>query len=259
MKMTVQERVCVSRLFNDCGYVLDFSTPKFNDFTEECVGIRLTEHYKLSKGASLERFIAESDASTAVLLIENLLEYAKTYNDFFEASNMNAVSKCNEIIAKYKKDITIPTLSSSFSSDYIETMTQLMYASVDQSPTDAIGKAKELIESCCKTILDNLGVAYQDNIEISPLVDMTVDKLKLTPKNIPDTAKEAITIKSLLGNLRAISSNITKLRNAYGSGHGKSSSYIGLEPRHARLAIGSSITLVNFLWETYKKQIVENE
>ena len=104
-------------------------------------------------------------------------------------------------------------------------MTQAMYAAVDKNPTDAIGKAKELIESCCKTILDNLGVLYQSNADIASLIDATISQLKVSPKNISDTAKEATTIKALLGNLRAIASNMATLRNAYGSGHGKSSSY----------------------------------
>ena len=116
MKLTIQEKLCISRLFNKGGYVLDFSTSKFDDFTQECVGIRLTEHYNLSKGASLEKFLADNDASIAVVLLENLLEYAKASDDFFEVSNMNAVGKCNEIIAKYKKDAAIPTLSTTFSS-----------------------------------------------------------------------------------------------------------------------------------------------
>ena len=258
MKLTIQEKLCISKLFNKNGYVLDFSTAKFNDFTEEYIGIRLTKHYNLSKGASLEQFLADSDASIAVVLLEKLLEYAKAADDFFEASNMNAVGKCNEMIAKYKKDATIPTLSTSFSSDYIAQMTQAMYSAVDKNPTDAIGKAKELIESCCKTILDNLGVAYQHNTDLSHLIDATVSQLKLAPKNIPDTAKEATTIKALLGNLRAIASNMATLRNAYGSGHGKNSSYTGLEPRHAKLAVGSSITLVSFLWDTYEKQAFQS-
>ena len=56
MKLTIQEKLCISRLFNKGGYVLDFSSSKFDDFTQECVGIRLTEHYNLSKGASLGNF-----------------------------------------------------------------------------------------------------------------------------------------------------------------------------------------------------------
>jgi hypothetical protein len=33
----------------------------------------------------------------------------------------------------------------------------------------------------------------------------------------------------------------------------KSGSYKGLEPRHASLAIGSSTTLVRFLWDSYER------
>ena len=44
-----------------------------------------------------------------------------------------------------------------------------------------------------------------------------------------------------------------ELRNKYGSGHGKSSSYKGLQERHAKLAIGASITLVNFLWDSNER------
>lgn len=39
----------------------------------------------------------------------------------------------------------------------------------------------------------------------------------------------------------------------YGSGHGKPASYKGLEERHAKLAVGSSITLVEFLWCTHER------
>ena len=48
---------------------------------------------------------------------------------------------------------------------------------------------------------------------------------------------------------------VAELRNMYGSGHGKSYSYQGLEPRHAQLAVGSSITLVRFMWDTYKRNL----
>ncbi|MDR1358549.1 MAG: abortive infection family protein [Coriobacteriales bacterium] len=49
-----------------------------------------------------------------------------------------------------------------------------------------------------------------------------------------------------------LSSHIAELRNLYGSGHGKSASYKGLTTLHAKLAVGSNITLVNYLWDTYE-------
>lgn len=254
MKLSISERVCISKLFNKNGYVLDFSTAKFDAFTEECIGIRLTEKYRCSKGEALEKYLATDDASSVIVLVEKLLEYAIASDSLFELLNYNAIIACRKIIKKYKNGASLPSLSASFSSEYIEQMAQLMNATIETNPTEAIGKAKELIESCCKTILDNLGVKYKHNIEISPLIETTVKQLKLTPNDISDSAKEAEAIKSLLGNLRAIATNMATLRNAYGSGHGKSASYKGLAARHARLAVGSSITLVNFLWETYESQ-----
>ncbi|WP_211367464.1 abortive infection family protein [Sporomusa termitida] len=61
-------------------------------------------------------------------------------------------------------------------------------------------------------------------------------------------------MKAILGNLRAIATNLAALRNPYGSGHGKSATYKGLEERHAKLAVGSSITFVNFLWDTHERR-----
>ena len=72
------------------------------------------------------------------------------------------------------------------------------------------------------------------------------------PNNIPETAPASIEMKAILGNLRAIATNLAALRNPYGSGHGKSASFQGLEERHAKLAVGSSITFVDFIWSTYE-------
>ena len=60
-------------------------------------------------------------------------------------------------------------------------------------------------------------------------------------------------------SLKGIASQIAIIRNAYGSGHGKSASYKGLQERHAKLAIGSSVTLVNFLWDSFVRMNKTNE
>lgn len=123
-----------------------------------------------------------------------------------------------------------------------------------KNPTEAIGKSKELIESCCKTILENSSIAIDKKWDLMRLVDETVKLLKITPRDIPDSAPEAIAIKNLLQNMKNIAQNIATIRNAYGSGHGRSASYKGLEERHAKLAVGSSLTFVNFLWDSYERR-----
>lgn len=63
--------------------------------------------------------------------------------------------------------------------------------------------------------------------------------------------EQTIPFQTELGNIKDIT-GISKLRNHYGSGHGKSASYKGLTQRHARIPVGASITLVHYLWDTHE-------
>jgi hypothetical protein len=56
-----------------------------------------------------------------------------------------------------------------------------------------------------------------------------------------------------LAQLITLEVGTAELRNAYGTGHGRSGSTVsGLHPRHARLVVGASATLASFLYETYE-------
>ena len=68
-----------------------------------------------------------------------------------------------------------------FSSEYLSRQIDLMVKMLVSDPTNAIGMAKELIESCCKTILDEKGIAYTKNDDVPQLADKTMDALNLLP------------------------------------------------------------------------------
>jgi hypothetical protein len=133
-----------------------------------------------------------------------------------------------------------------------------MESAVNSDPDLAIGTAKELIESCCKTILAERGVEVPKNADISILVKLTSKELELTPNQIPDQAKAAESIKRLLSNLASVAQGIAELRNQYGTGHGKAAGSRGLQSRHARLAVGAASTLSVFLAETHQARILKN-
>lgn len=95
-------------------------------------------------------------------------------------------------------------------------------------------------------------MTWDKNWDMSKLTGETLKRLNLTPKNIPDSDPVSENIKAVLGNLRGITTKLAEIRNPYGSGHGKSASFTGLETRHAKLAVGCSITFVTFLWDTYE-------
>jgi hypothetical protein len=129
-----------------------------------------------------------------------------------------------------------------------------MEGAVDTAPDLAIGTAKEFVESICKTILDERGESYGRKDDLLVLVRKTAKVLQLTPDDIADAAKAADTIKRMLMNLGTLVQGSAELRNAFGTGHGKSKTQAGqrLKPRHARLAVGSAATLGVFLYETHE-------
>lgn len=270
--LTKIEVVTFLKLFNRNGYVLDFSTSDFDIFTTESIGVALCDKYKMSKGKSLESFVNEASDEDVIKLLKDLLDYyeekyekeftqeanEETYEYFgYNAEYARLHKKCRTYIDKIL-NISTPLIANAvdlqvkFSSEYLTKQINLMMTMQNENPTDAIGKAKELIESCCKTILDNKGVAWDKNWDISKLTGETLKLLSLTPKNIPDSDPVSENIKAVLGNLRGITTKLAEIRNPYGSGHGKSASFKGLETRHAKLAVGCSITFVTFLWDTYE-------
>jgi hypothetical protein len=131
-----------------------------------------------------------------------------------------------------------------------------MESAVDNDPGLAIGTAKELIETICKTILSERGQILNGNPDLPKLVKQTVKELKLTPDDIPNEAKAADNIKVLLSNLATITNGIAELRNSYGTGHGKEAKAKGLGSRHAKLAVGAASTLAVFLLETHNERSV---
>jgi len=139
--------------------------------------------------------------------------------------------------------------------EYISQQVTRMEGAVDTQPDLAIGTAKEFVESICKTILDERQEPYGRNDDVPALVRKTTKVLQLTPDDVADTARAADTIKRMLMNLATLVQGSAELRNAYGTGHGRSQIHArqqGLTPRHARLAVGSAATLGVFLYETHE-------
>ncbi|MEG4629473.1 abortive infection family protein [Microcoleus sp. AR_TQ3_B6] len=137
---------------------------------------------------------------------------------------------------------------------YVLSQINRMQSAIENDPILAIGTAKELIETICKTILSERGQEIENNLELPKLVKQTVKELKLTPDDIPNEAKARENIQRILSNLATITNGIAELRNSYGTGHGKDSKAKGLGSRHAKLAVGAASTLAEFLLDTHNER-----
>ena len=148
----------------------------------------------------------------------------------------------------------LSTSDATLNADYLALQVERLTEAVEQDSDLAIGQAKELVETCCKTILANSGESDYDRLKLVPLVKKTMKCLQLVPEDIPESAKGIKTIKAVLGNLAMISQGMAELRNLYGTGHGRHGAHKRLPLRHARLAVGAASTLTVFLFETYSER-----
>ncbi len=138
------------------------------------------------------------------------------------------------------------------SGHYIAQQVRRLQEAVERDPELAIGTAKEFLETLCKTILTERGLAIPKNEDLPGLVRGTVKSLSLVPSGIVAQAHAEKTVSALLGNLGAVGHQLAEMRNQFGTGHGKATQHVGLLRRHAKLAVGTATTLAVFLYECHE-------
>ena len=140
------------------------------------------------------------------------------------------------------------SIKQEFENKYMQQQIDQMLEAVDKHPSDAIGKAKELIESCCKAILNKkINDADLDSLDINDLIKKVKEELNLKSSHQ--------SVKQIIGGLTGVATGIAQLRNAKGTGHGKNAVRFK-EPSiiEARLSVDSSIALVRFFWYLSKQK-----
>ncbi len=261
MALTAVDKNYFLQLLNRSGYVAGFnSTDEFDTFTYNSIGIRLCDKYKLSKGKSLAKFMSEETDYTVLRLLRDLLKNyevncANELTPCGDDTYKSLYAKCNDILANVElnvTEITVKKLKEVFSTPYMQQQIDAMLKAQTENPADAIGKAKDLFESCCKEILTECNVAFNEkNEKLTKLAHQVFETIELSKNNVNDNVVDVEEIRKLLGSLSQIVSSIDMLRNSYGTGHGKLPNFQGLSTRHAKLIVGSTITLVTYMWERH--------
>jgi hypothetical protein len=125
----------------------------------------------------------------------------------------------------------------------------------NESPADAVGGAKELVESVCRTVLRLIGKpAPAKTADLADIAKLTLADLELVPAGIDDATKRAAVTRRCLQQLGAVVASLDELRNVNGSNRRRDGKWKGLSSRHARLAVGAAVTLAGFVAETYAER-----
>jgi len=115
-------------------------------------------------------------------------------------------------------------------------------------PEQAIGSAKELLETVLKSILE----IHEQNVsdDIQSLIKKAIIKLNLSP-SFGGNAKERDIIKKVISSISNIIIGVSEIRNLYGTGHGRAGSK-EIKDSHTKLIVNSTLSLAIFLLEISK-------
>lgn len=208
---------CIELIFNSGGYVLDFTDESFKDFCIRSINKDLKNIYNMSKGKSLMAFFRDDsvDISEKFTLLGDLLKY---YETFFLNSKESTKEhgECFFMLKKIISDINpidAVNIKEVLDSRYIDQQLSAIKSAYEHDNTyDIIGKSKELIESICKDILANTcSKKEMESMNFPELVNSTCQLLSFNNDIITDSL-ELVKQNAIL---------INKMRNKFGSGHGK--------------------------------------
>jgi hypothetical protein len=242
------------------GFVLNFSDRTFRDFVFDVAGVDIhADEYSAngtSKANKLRTFWKIEPDYVVGRLILALIDY-DVVNRSNDSERSAKAEKCRQIAASIIAGSpnlgAIKEHARVLDANHLTEQIRRLEASVQTDPSLAIGTAKEIIETVCKTILSDRGKTLPGTPDVSTLTKETLKALKLVPDGIPDSARGADVIKRVLSNLGAIGNGLAELRGLYGTGHGKHGRTSGLTSRHAKLAVGAATTLAVFLFETHNE------
>ena len=116
-------------------------------------------------------------------------------------------------------------------------------------PDGALTMARTLVESVCKTILDDLGETYDPKAELPALYNAVAKKLSLAPSQ-----HELVVIKEILGGCFTVVNGLASIRNRMSDAHGQGKRPLKATPRHAQLAVNVAGSLAMFLVETNEER-----
>ncbi len=242
------------------GYVLSFGDRTFGDLFDEIAGVEIHSEKYQSKGTSkAKKLRAFWEIESDSLVGEVLSVLIHEYQDSPRPNDPQLIAECQEIaqrlLAGGPSFELLTQAAAQFNAAYINRQTARMEDALRKDDPDlAIGTAKELIETCCKTILEQRNVNLLNRADMPDLIKATLKELNLARESVPSDIKGSGVIKRMLSNIGSIANDVDTLRNLYGTGHGPTSSSPRLSSRHAKLVVGVATALTVFLFESHSEK-----
>lgn len=114
-------------------------------------------------------------------------------------------------------------------------------------PEGAITMARNLLESVCKHLLDQLGKPYDRGDDLPSLYHSVAQELNLAPGQHTEEL-----FSRILGSAQQVVEGLGAIRNRHGDAHGDSNPAGKPAERHAELAVNLAGSTATFLIKTYR-------
>jgi len=161
--------------------------------------------------------------------------------------------KSRRIRARGDSPVLVEALSAAreFSLDTVEQQVRRVQSTMHEDPELAIGTAKEMIEGCCKSLLEQKGHEPPPDADVHELMRRVLTVVALAPPALPNQGRVNEMLRKLTSNLVSAVHTLGELRNAYGTGHGRSATAPKLEARHAKFAVYVAAAVTIWLLESH--------
>lgn len=215
-ELNYSEQMALEELFEmGGGYVLGFSNREFSLFFEKELSIDIyNDRYSKeghSKANRMREFWSIEDNSAVNKAILGIIELYES--DWSDKKKLLLSEKCKKIaerlILTKVNFSTLKNRATAFDEKYLKEQISRIEKSVLTDPELAIGTSKELIETCCKTILDEAGYTDSEKLNIQKLIKETLTQLHLIPKGVNEESRGGDVIKRILQNLGAIANGLS--------------------------------------------------
>jgi hypothetical protein len=134
-----------------------------------------------------------------------------------------------------------------------EHLDRISHAIERDDAAQAIGSAKELVESTAKLVLRERGETFNETADLPELVRRAQIALAVHPSGKTPGPDGSDAVKRILGATVTVTAGLAELRNrGFGTGHGLGSTRTGLGTRHARLAINAAKLWCEFMLDTLR-------
>lgn len=238
-------------------WLIELEELKAADFLTDCILNQIYIDTWFSMDSDIETYLYEVIISVPLKKHRKIKQYDKEISEI-EA----AITESSEADGVYVRDITWrPYLNNEFEKqkkkkaeqiteilthEYVNKQISLMNNSIESNPHLALGICKELIETCCKHILSEVGIEFNKAWDLPRLVKVTNKQINLMPFEVDNIDLAKSSISKILAGFSNIVHGISELRNSYGTGHGHMPEFKTLDSIYIKLAVSSSSELAIF-------------